>query len=164
MFVSGVLSSNRKDSEKLTLSNVAESIDNNPLAALDFDDFRCAVRHAAMVDEPCDAALLGCVDDGILVNAEEVTAANAALEVSPLAQFGNLLADLLTDVLDNHVVLVDVFHGVQAPVVDGGPRELDGLLPLLQLVEAESVGILAECLALVVQISDEAAVVDTVGT
>ncbi len=116
-----------------------------------------------MVDEAGDATLLGRVDDRVLVDTEQVTAAHALLEVSHLANLRNLLADLLANVLDDHVVFVDILLCIETPVVDRRTSKLDRLLSLLELVELEHVGI-ARRLHFVLQRRDVPAVVGTVGS
>ena len=111
-----------------------------------------------MVDESRNATLLGCVDDSIVINTKQITASNATLEVTILANFGDLLSNLLSDILDDHVVLCNVLHSVQAPVVNSRASKLDGLLALLELIEFEHIRVLAEGLLLIVEVSDVATV------
>src|SRR4051812_45873419 len=96
----------------LTLSNISESIDDDALAPFHLDDLGRAVRHTAVIDEPSYATLLGCIDDRVVIDPEEVAAADAALKISMLSEICNLLPHFLADILDNHVVLGDVLHGV----------------------------------------------------
>lgn len=148
----------------LVLRDVPKSVDDDSLAALHLDDFRRAVRHAAVIDEASNPALFGRINDRVVINPEKIAAPNTAFKVSVLSELGNLLPHFLTDVLDNHVILRDVFHGIQAPVVNRRACKLDWLLPLLKLVEAQHIRVLAQCLPLIVEVSNEPTVVDTVGT
>ena len=150
--------------DTLTLCNVTQGIDDDALAALNLDNLGRAIWHATMVDEPCDATFLGRVDDGVVVDSEEITAANTALKVSIFAKLSNLLTNLLADVLNDHLVFGNVLHRVQSPVVDRGPREFDGLLSFLKLIEPQHVRVLSESLSLVVEVLYEATIVDTIST
>jgi len=122
--------------EFLTLRNITERVNDNPLTTLDFDDLGSTVWHTAMIDEPGNTAPLCGVDDGIFINSEEVAASNAALQVSSFSKIGDLLSNFLANILNDHVVHWNVLHGIQPPVVDGRPSKLDGLFPFLELIEA----------------------------
>ena len=61
-----------------------------------------------MVDEPSHAADASGVDDVFLVEAEEIAAADAFLLVDSFSAVRHHLPDLLTNVFDDHVVLVEM--------------------------------------------------------
>lgn len=150
----------------LTLADVSQRIDDNSLGAFHFDDLSSAIWCAAMVDEPGNAASFCGINNSVLIDSKQITASDAALEVMPLPHVGNLLADLFTDVLNNHVVGCNIFHSVQTPVVDGRSSEFHRLLPLLELVEAERITFAigrGKHLFLSCNISNKATVVDTIG-
>ena len=86
---------------------------------------------AAVVDEPRHVAVLRRVDDGAIVDAEQVAAADAHCLVLLFTAVGHRLADGDTDVLDHHLVSGDRLQGKQAPVVDTTPRETQLLLAVL---------------------------------
>lgn len=69
------------------------------------DDLGVAVGLAGVVDEASDGAPPGGVDDGVLVDAEEIGRANALLLVLALTIISQALANDFTDVLDHHLVL-----------------------------------------------------------
>ena len=96
----------------LTHGNVAECVNDNPLTALNLDDLGCTVWHATVIDETCDTSLLRRVYHSAVVDSEQVTTADAAFKIALLSDFRNLLSNLLANILNNHVVLGDVLHGV----------------------------------------------------
>lgn len=100
---------------KLTSVYVSQRIYDNSLAPIHSDDLGCAIWRAAMVDESCDSATFCGIDNRILINAEQIAASNATLQVSPLSHIGNLLSDLLTDIFNNHVVGRNVLFSVKPP-------------------------------------------------
>jgi len=102
----------------LILFDIPHRIDDNTLATLDLYDLRRTIRSAAVIYEPGNSALLCGIDHSILVDTEKVTASNTALDIFPFSHVGNLLADNLSDILDDHVVGRNVFHSIQAPVVN----------------------------------------------
>ena len=96
-----------------------------------------------MIDKARDATLLGGIHHGAVVNAEEVTAPYPALEIPLFTDLSDLLANHFADILNDHLVFSYINHSKEAPVMNGGSRELNGLLPLLKLVEAEQIRLLA---------------------
>jgi len=98
--------------EFLILRNITERVYDNPFAALNFDDLGRTVGHTAVIDESGYAASLCGVDDGIFINSEEVTAPNAALQISSFSKISDLLSNLLAHILDDHVVHRNILHGV----------------------------------------------------
>ena len=72
-----------------------------------------------MVDESSNAPSLRGIDDRVLVDPEQVAAADAALQVLPLSHVCYLLTDLFPNVFDYHVVSGNIFHGIKAPIVNG---------------------------------------------
>ena len=88
-----------------------------------------------MVDEPGEVAALGGVHDVVEVDPEEVARPDALLLVALLAHVGQHGADVVADVLDDHLVGRDVLEGEEAPVVDGRLPEGHLLPPELELVE-----------------------------
>jgi hypothetical protein len=145
-----------------TFFDIAQGIDDDTLCAFDLDDLGGAIGGARVINEPSDATLLGGVDDGVLIDTEEVAASDTALHIFLLPHVCHLLSNNLSNVLDDHVVCRDVLHGVQAPVVNCRAREPDGLLSLLQLVESHDICVTGKYLLLVVQLLHETTVVDTV--
>ena len=98
-----------------------------------------------VVDEAGEVAAHGGVDDGVVIDAEEVAAADAHGLVGLLPDIRHLLADYFSNVLDDHVVAVDVLHGKEAPVVDGALLEAELLLPALELVELCQIAVAGAC-------------------
>lgn len=101
--------------EQLTSLNVPKGINDDTLTSVDLDDFRRAVGCAAMIDEARNTTMLRSVDDGILINAKQVTASNAGLEIPSFTHISHLLPNLLANIFDNHVVGSDVFLSIQTP-------------------------------------------------
>lgn len=64
---------------RLTLCDISQRVDDNPLALLYSDDFCRAIRHTTVVDESGDSTFLRCVNDCVLIDPEEVTAPDTAL-------------------------------------------------------------------------------------
>ena len=95
-----------------TLRNITERVYYNPLTTLDFDDLGSTVWHTAVIDESGYTTPLCGVDDGILINSEEVAAANATLQVASFSKIGDLLSNFLAHILDDHVVHWNVLHGI----------------------------------------------------
>jgi len=140
--------------EFLVFSDISQCIDDNSFALVHRDDLSRAVGHTTVVDEPSNTTLLRCIHDGILIDSEEVTASNSALEITVLTKICDLLSDFLTNVLDDHVIHSNVLHGIQTPVVNGRSLELDKLLSLLQLVKAKNIiDICSKRLLLTVEVS-----------
>jgi len=117
-----------------------------------------------MVDKPGYTTRLGSVDNGRIVNAEEVGTADATLEILLLPHVCYLLSDDFTNVFDNHVAGRDVLHRVQAPIMNGGASKLDRFLALLKLIKAHNVRVGGEHLLLVVQPNNETTIVNAVRT
>lgn len=114
---------------------------------------------AAVVDETCEVAALGGVNDGVVVHAEHVAATDALVLVTflphvrdhlarkrpqsgrgggsrgpaptPVLPGSAYLADVLAHVLDDHLVGRDGLHGKQAPVVNVTLAEFELFLPKL---------------------------------
>lgn len=84
-----------------------------------------------MVDETGEVAALGGINDGVMVDAEEVAAANANCFVFLLAHVSDRLTHHITHVLDNHLLSGDWLQCKQSPVVNATPRELQLLLAYL---------------------------------
>lgn len=148
----------------LTLPNVAQSVDDDTFCVVDTNDLGCTVWRAAVIDEASNATHLGRVDDSILVNAEKVTRSHTLLVISNFSQIGYTLSNLLTDILNNHVVGYNILLCVQTPVVDGGAIELDQLLSLLQLIKAQRITLGASHVLGDVNVVHHAAIVGTIGT
>ena len=72
-----------------------------------------------MVDEPGEVAALGGVHDVVEVDPEEVARPDALLLVALLAHVGQHGADVVADVLDDHLVGGNVLEGEEAPIVNG---------------------------------------------
>jgi len=104
--------------EFLLLFDISQRIDNDPLRPIHPNNLRCTVWHARMVDEACNAALLRSVNDCILVDAEQVAAADALFLVYLLAEICNALANLLAYVLNNHVLSANILVRIQTPTMD----------------------------------------------
>ena len=85
-----------------------------------------------MVDEARHVAVLRRVYDGVVVDAEQVAAAEPHRLVLLLALVGDRLPDHLTHVLDDHLVGGDRLEGKQTPVVDAAPTEVERLLTELR--------------------------------
>ena len=85
-----------------------------------------------VVDEACHVAVLRSVYDRVVVDAEQVTAAESHSLVLLLTLVGDGLPDHLTHVLHHHLVRGDRLQGEQAPVVDAAPAEVERLLTELQ--------------------------------
>jgi len=98
--------------------------------SLDFDGLSHAVGVAAVVDVTGQTTGEGGVDDALLVQPEHVNAAVLGV-VALLAALGQLGADHLADVLDDHRVLLDVPGRVEAQSLDLGARQVDVVAPLL---------------------------------
>jgi hypothetical protein len=149
---------------RLTLLDISQRVNNDPLCTLDFDDLGCTIRGAAMVDEPRDPTLLGRIYDRVLVDPEQITTSYAAFDVFAFTHIRDLLADNFANVFDNHVIRRDVLHGVESPVVNCGPSKSYRLLPLFELVEAHDISIAAQDLFLIIEFLNEASIVDPVFT
>lgn len=117
-----------------------------------------------MIDESRNSSSLCGIDDGVLVDSEEITAADSALQVSSFSHIGNLLTHFLSDILDDHVIGSDVFLGIQAPIMDGRASEAHRLLALLKLIESKNVSFAVRSgkgLLLRIDVCNEPAVVDS---
>lgn len=57
-----------------------------------------------MIDKTCDSTSFGGINDGVLINSEEITAANSTLEISSFSHVGDLLPDFLTHIFNDHVI------------------------------------------------------------
>lgn len=95
---------------------------------------KSATDHAGVIDESGEVSLFGGVDDLIGVDAEEVATADAFALVVHLPPLGHVRAYLLTDVLDDHLVLLDTLQREQTPPVDVRPAELDQLFTELNSI------------------------------
>ena len=112
-----------------------------------------------MVDEACEVAALGGVDDGVVVHPEHVTATDTLVLITflphvrdhlarkrtqsgwggashgpaptPVLPCSAYLADVLAHVLDDHLVGRDGLHGEQAPVVNVTLAKFELFLPEL---------------------------------
>src|SRR2546421_1614121 len=113
---------------ELTLFDISQRIDDDPLGAVNSNNLRCTVGHAAVVDESGDTALLGRINNAAFIDPEEIAAPDTTLRILDLPQICNLLSDLFTDILDNHFASLYPLQRVQAPVVDCRPSEFDRLL------------------------------------
>lgn len=87
--------------------DVGLGVDDNLLLAIDRDDARRAVRDAAVVDQATEIALLGRVHDQVVVDSEQVAAADALALILLLATVCDLSPDHLADVLDDHLAAWD---------------------------------------------------------
>lgn len=146
-----------------TSLDVSERVNHNTFTAIDLDDLGGTIGRAAMIDEPRNSTPLRRINDRILINSEQITAANPTLEISSFSHIGNLLPNLFTNILDNHVIGRDILLGVQAPVMDSRARESNRLLPFLKLVEAKNIALTTgrgKRLLLSINVGNEAAVVD----
>ena len=71
-----------------------------------------------MIDEAGDAALFSGVNDYIVIDAKKVRGADSAALVGAFALLGNLLADNLANVLDDHVIGVNVLLDSKVRMID----------------------------------------------
>ena len=77
-----------------------------------------------VVDEPRHVSVFRCVNDRVVVDTEQIAAAQSHGLVSPLPLVSDGLSDHLTDVLNHHLVRCDRLQGKQAPVVDATSTEV----------------------------------------
>ena len=87
-----------------TSFDVPECVNHNTLTTINLDDLGSTVRRTAVIDEPGNSTSFGRVDDRILVNTEQITTTNSALEIPALAHICHLLTHFFTDVFDDHIV------------------------------------------------------------
>ena len=85
-----------------------------------------------VVDEARHVAVLRSVYDRVVVDAEQIAAAESHRLILLLALVGDGLPDNLTHVLHHHLVRRDRLEGEQAPVVDAAPAEVQRLLTELR--------------------------------
>ena len=78
-----------------------------------------------VVDEARHVSVLRSVYDRVVVDAEQVAAAEPHRLVLLLSLISDGLPDHLTHVLHNHLVGSDRLQGEQAPVVDAAPAEVE---------------------------------------
>ena len=78
----------------------------------------------AVVDESRHVSIFSSVNDRVMVNPEEIAAAESHRFIPPLPLVSDGLPDHLTDVLDHHLVRSDGFQGKQTPVMDATPAEM----------------------------------------
>lgn len=104
--------------------------DDDAKVAIHFDRLGHAIRVARVVDVARQAAAQRGVDDALFVQSEHVNASIGRV-VALLSALGQLGADHLADVLDNHRVLLYVAGGVQAEALDLGAGQIDVVTPLL---------------------------------
>lgn len=95
------------------------------LCAVDRNDFGAAVTVATMVQVAGLAAVESCVDDLHVVDPEHVAVTEASLLVLLFADVSHFIVDNLTDVLDDDVVLLQVFTGEKPNTVDLRRADLD---------------------------------------
>lgn len=74
-----------------------------------------------MIDKARQISVFRSVDDDVMIDAEQVTAADADGFVPSLEYVGDTPPDDLTDILDDHLPLGDRFHRKQTPVVNSTP-------------------------------------------
>jgi hypothetical protein len=120
---------------KLTLFDIPQRVDDDPLSAVNSNNLRCTVGHAAVVDESGNTTLLSRINNAAFIDPEEVAAPDTTLRILDLPQICNLLSDLFADILDNHFTSLYPLQRVQTPIVDCRPGEFDRLLPFLELIE-----------------------------
>ena len=125
-----VVEMEKKSKNLFTAGYSAVGENDDAQVSLDFDGLSHAVGVAAVVDVTGQTTGEGGVDDALLVQPEHVNAAVLGV-VALLAALGQLGADHLADVLDDHRVLLDVPGRVEAQSLDLGARQVDVVAPLL---------------------------------
>lgn len=98
--------------------NGLPGVDHNLLLRFHSDDLCVTIGIAAVVDEAGEVATLGSIYDGVVVDAEHVAAPDAFLLVALLPHVRNHLSDVLSHVLDHHLISSDGLQSKQTPVVD----------------------------------------------
>lgn len=111
--------------------DVLLGVDDNFLLGLHRDHLGVTVGVTAVINEPCKVAALGGVNDGVVVYPEHVAATDAFVLIPFLPHVCNHLADVLTHVLNDHLIGGDGLHGKQAPVVNVALTEFELFLPKL---------------------------------
>ena len=82
----------------------------------------------AVVDEASKVSIVSGVNDIVMVHTEEIAAADASCLVASFPLVCHMLSNDLPHVLNDHLIGRNGLHCKQAPVVDGGLRELELLL------------------------------------
>ena len=90
-----------------------------------------------MVDEARQVAVASSINNGVAVNAEQVTTADTDGLVTFLSEVGDRLAHDLTYIFYHHLALGNRLQRKQTPVMDATLCKLELLLAELQQVQRE---------------------------